>query len=335
MKTLYIGDVREGTTTRDRLHSLERLGHVVTPFNTQHYESTTRLISSIQCRFNPRLLLNRLNEDIRALARRAGPFDFVWVDKGVWIFSDTVQYLKQHAGTVIHFTPDPQIVYFRSHHFIESIPHYDHLVTTKDFEIDLYSQHGAHNVVQVTQSYCPVRYRHPLPSSQFTADIGFVGRCEEHYLQQLNRVSALDKVVVFGDQWRKPANRKMLASPLIVQPSVWREDYVAALASFKLSLGLLSKNYPEQHTTRTFEIPAAGTFMLAERTPEHTQFFDEGKEAEFFSGPDEMLSKARFYLDNDAARERIAAMGRMRCLSSGYDTDSVIKKILRLTDTAK
>ena len=328
MKILYIGDVREGTTSMDRMRSLERIGHSMVPFSVPPYESRHRIISSIQCRLHPRILLQRLNSDIRQFVDTSGPFDCVWVDKGVWIFPDTVEFLKQQCGRIVHYTPDPQILYFRSHQFINSIPLYDHIVTTKDFELTLYAEKGAKNVIHVPQSYCPVRYKNPQASPRFSADVGFIGRCEPHYLQQLNGMAGVDKVVIFGDQWRKPANRKRVDPSLTVNGSVWKADYIAALASFKISLGLLSKNYPEQHTTRTFEIPAAGTFMLAERTEEHQGFFEEGVEAEFFSDPDEMVSKAKFYLKDDAARERIAIRGRLRCVNSGYDTDSVMKKIM-------
>jgi spore maturation protein CgeB len=109
---------------------------------------------------------------------------------------------------------------------------------------------------------------------------------------------------------------------------LWGDDYVHALASFKIGLGLLSKAIPEQHTTRTFEIPAAGTFLLAERTDEHRAFFEEGREAEYFDSTEELHDKVLFYLRNDAARSTIAARGRERCQRSGYDNDSVLAGVM-------
>jgi hypothetical protein len=310
------------------MRALERNGHTVIPFNVPPYQSKHRIVGSIQCRLHPRFLLQKLNNDIRNFVSQSGGFSCAWVDKGVWIFPETVEFLRKNCGFAIHYTPDPQILYFRSHHFIQSIALYDHVATTKDFELNLYANLGARNVIHVPQSYCPVRYKNPQPSQRYFAEVGFVGRCEPHYLKQINGMTGIEKVVIFGDQWQKPANRKRVDASFTVNGSVWKEDYVAALASFKISLGLLSKNYPEKHTTRTFEIPAAGTFLLAERTTEHQEFFKEGVEAEFFSNKEEMLSKARFYLANDEARQRIAAMGRLRCMTSGYDTDSVVKKIV-------
>ena len=44
---------------------------------------------------------------------------------------------------------------------------------------------------------------------------------------------------------------------------------------------------------------------------------------------DELVDKAKFYLNNDAVRQEIAAKGRERCLKSGYDNDSMIAKVLK------
>jgi spore maturation protein CgeB len=109
---------------------------------------------------------------------------------------------------------------------------------------------------------------------------------------------------------------------------IWGADYPRALRSAKIALGLLSKWIPETTTTRTFEIPATGTFMLAERNDDHAALFEEGKEAEFFASDEELGDKIRFYLANDAARGRIAAAGRARCERSGYSDAHQLRRVL-------
>ena len=71
-----------------------------------------------------------------------------------------------------------------------------------------------------------------------------------------------------------------------------------------------------------------GTFLLAERTALHQELLEEGKEAEFFDSDDEMLDKARFYLKNNEARQRVAAAGRIRCEQSGYSSANLLSKII-------
>jgi spore maturation protein CgeB len=118
----------------------------------------------------------------------------------------------------------------------------------------------------------------------------------------------------------------------VIADGIWGARYPLALACSKIALGLLSKRIPETTTTRTFEIPAMGVFMLAERTDDHLALFREGVEAEFFGSDDELQEKIGFYLNHDNARLKIAAAGRKRCVQSGYDAESQIEKVLtRLT----
>ena len=74
--------------------------------------------------------------------------------------------------------------------------------------------------------------------------------------------------------------------------------------------------------------PAIGGFMLADRTNEHLDLFEEGEEAEYFASDEEYRDKLKFYLANHAARDRIARAGHERCMSSGYSYDDRIRCVL-------
>jgi spore maturation protein CgeB len=103
--------------------------------------------------------------------------------------------------------------------------------------------------------------------------------------------------------------------------AVWGDDYVDTLALGKIGLGLLSKFCPDQFTTRSFEIPGAGAMLLGERTAEHLEIFEEGKDADFFSCSAELIDKARFYLTHDKPRTLIAAAGRLKVLRNYHWRD--------------
>jgi spore maturation protein CgeB len=100
------------------------------------------------------------------------------------------------------------------------------------------------------------------------------------------------------------------------------------IAGSQIALGFLRELNPDQHTTRSFEIPAIGGFMLADRTEDHREFFEEGKEAEYFASDDEFRDKVKFYLANEDARDRIAKGGHERCMTSGYSYEDRIRTVM-------
>src|SRR5207302_1943631 len=95
-------------------------------------------------------------------------------------------------------------------------------------------------------------------------------------------------------------------------------DYARALTGSAMGIGLLRQVCQDQHTTRSFEIPACGSLLIADRTEEHQEFFTDGREAEFFSTPEELLDKVQFYSRHDSARKRMAQAGYHRCKAGAY-----------------
>jgi spore maturation protein CgeB len=331
MKILFVGHLSEGQTSLDRLRSLRRLGQEVVPFDLTRFESGHRLLRSAQARWQPRVLLKDLNDQLVALKSDLRDLDCVWVDKGVWIFPETLEALRDATGCrLVHYTPDSQIISNRSRFFLESIPIYDLFITTKTFELDDYRRLSARRVKLVLQGYCPVRFSSPQPQPEFAHDVGFISAFKPNYGRIIRELSeSISDIGVWGPRWRRASLMRRVPKRVVKGDAIWGVTYVNALASFRIGLGLLAKYIPEQHTTRTFEIPAAGSFLLAERTAEHQALFQEGLEAEYFETSEELVSKVKYYLEHEGARARIAERGRERCLRSGYDNDSILSNILR------
>jgi spore maturation protein CgeB len=70
---------------------------------------------------------------------------------------------------------------------------------------------------------------------------------------------------------------------------------------------------------KTFEIPACGGVMFTNQTEEQSLFFRDGQEAIFFNTLEELLDKAKYYLDNDAERKRICQAGLIAVAPHSYD----------------
>ena len=237
------------------------------------------------------------------------------------------------GAVLIHYTPDPQILFHRSRHFINSIRLYDLLFTTKPFELDLYKELGARSVHLTYQAYDENRFYPREPSEQdfikYNTDVLLIGHYEKYRADCIKAVvDSGVKVKVWGEYWERYAIWHPWARNVVMGRSVICDQYCLALSSAAICLGLLSRFIPESTTTRSFEIPACGAFMLADRTKEHLEFFEEGKEAEFFSSKKELVEKVHYYLEHPQKRKDIAAAGRQRCVNSGYSFQDRLKDIL-------
>jgi spore maturation protein CgeB len=107
-------------------------------------------------------------------------------------------------------------------------------------------------------------------------------------------------------------------------------DYVKAIQCSRISLVFFSGLNNDSYTRRVFEIPAVGTFMLCQRTDDMETLFQPGLEAEYFSSSDELVKKARYYLDHEDERARIAAAGAARVREAGHDVFSRMRELADL-----
>jgi len=332
MKMLYIGPLNEGGTCLDRMRALQDLGVEIVPFDILRFDSPLRIVNSLAHRLGAGPPVWGLNRSLaeRAAALDAG-LDVAYVDKGVWIGSETLRAIRRATGAVlVHFTPDPALLFHSTRHFLRSLPLYDLCVTTKPWEVELYRRHGARRVYLTHQAFERARFA-PGPADPLLAsDVLFVGHYEPAYAAPVRvAVETGARVKVWGRGWPRYARLHRWAGRAVQGDGIWRDDYARAIRSAAIGLGLLSKCVPETSTTRSFEIPACGTFLLGERTDEHSGFFSEGSEAEFFGSKDELRRKITYYLERPDERRRVAAAGRERALRSGYSNHDRMRDVVR------
>jgi spore maturation protein CgeB len=337
LRVLYVGQLWEGGTCLERARVLGEQGWKLIPFDITPYLTARSRVARVA---QNRLLLgpdvSALNRDLLARANRLDAIDVVWIDKGRWVFSETLETLRlKTTGCFVHYTPDPVFTRHTSRHFERAIPLYDLLVTTKRYELHQYREAGARQVLFTWQGIDDRFARNDfcgMIDGLHRRGVVFIGHRERHYSRLLASVAkAHAELKICGPGWETlPGMRRGLAER-IEGGALWGEDYVNRLARARIALGLLSKYYPDQFTTRSFEIPAAGTLLIAERTAQHEELFEEGTEAEFFSSAEELSDKIGFYLRNDAARRRIAEKGRSRTLEC-YHWRTVLAPAMRAVD---
>ena len=333
---LYVGDLSEGTTTLDRLKTLRILGSSVVPFDTGPYlRGGSRIFRSLGWRFYAGPNVSELNRDLRNACKAWSNVKTIWIDKGVWIWKSTLAFLKEslNAGA-IHFTPDPAIVFHRSPHFLNSIPLYDHLFTFKDYEVELYRKYGAARTHLLSMSYESARFFPREPIAKYQCDVIFVGHKESHYVRHLREVAKLGvDLRIWGPGWDTSWYSPAWQRRCVRGSGIWGEEYPRALSSAKIGIGLLTKLAPDLVTTRSLEIPACGTFMLAESSPGHAQMFRDNEEAVLFNSPSDLAGKVRHYLAEGESRIRIADAGYQRCRLGKYSNEARLREVLELAGT--
>jgi spore maturation protein CgeB len=336
MKILFLGDVNPGwvNTTQMRLQVMRELGHDVIPICIRSYERRGGRYGGAVFR---KLLcgptLWRYNRDVAQVARELRP-DVLWAEKARWLLPETLLKVKRACGAkLVHYTVDPALSFHKSRHFVKAIPYYDLMISNKRYERDLYCQAGVQQLALINsafdeQQHAPVKLT-SKDRQRHHSDAIFIGsyaRGRERYLCPIAQAEM--DLALWGSGWldRCPnADLRQHARG----GTVTGQEYAKALCGSKIGLGLLSPLVPDRETTRSVEIPATGSFLLAERTEEHGELFEERTEAEFFDCEEELIEKTRFYLSHSRERLRIAKAGRERCLRSGYSYQEQMKKLLQ------
>lgn len=344
MKILFLGEIGAGQTSRMRMRAMTRLGHAVQGVNTvEPWRRSSWLQRQLQRRLTFGLIVRDINKAILSAAREMKP-DLVWAEKQEFLWPDTVRSVRANGAKIIHFTPDPyfSLSWKRTRLMDAAIAEFDVLVYCKSYEAKNYGSIGK-PTVYMPLGYCDEVHRSlPSDDSQWKCRVGFLGGWEPRRERILHALAAAGLELKFrGFGWdflqdgrwtlRRQIIMRQLAGadgfrvhhdPLLAAAhmggEIYGDDYARALTGAAIGLGFLRTICADQHTTRTFEIPACGSMLLADRTEEHREFFEEGREAEFFSSEDELQDKASFYASDEDARRRIAGAGRQRCITGRY-----------------
>lgn len=134
-------------------------------------------------------------------------------------------------------------------------------------------------------------------------------------------------LTIDGPRWDKAPERTDLAGVL---RHGYLDDaaYARAIAGADVALVMLNPANNDHHTSRSAEIPAIGTAMVAPRTDAHQALYHEGVEAMFFESAEECAACCHGLLSDAAARRRLAAAGHRRVAENGMYNQPLLSGIL-------
>ncbi|MDP3015308.1 MAG: glycosyltransferase [bacterium] len=340
LKILYVGDLNEYGRGFQRYETLIGLGREV--FGISHTEvpwsprKNRSLIEVISWRLKIPVDMVGVNKKIKQEVLK-DKFDVVWIEKGNTILPATLKFIKKHlseAKLISVSEDDMYAKHNRSFHYMWGLKYYEVVFTTKTYNLEELKSLGAKRTELFLDSYSENAHK-PIQltdeeKARFSCDVSAIGAFEKERAESLLYLAEHGvKVAVWGSGWDAWINRHKNLD--VKNKFLFGSDYAKAISATKINLNFLRKINRDEVTSRSVEIPACGGFMLGERTKRHLEFFEEGKEAEFFSSNEEMFKKVKYYLEREEERKRIASAGRERCLKSGYSMKSQLSKMLEKT----
>jgi glycosyltransferase involved in cell wall biosynthesis len=246
------------------------------------------------------------------------------VDKANFITPETTRLLRSRTALLVHFTPDCAFYSNQSHLFEKSIPYYDWFISSKSFERQYYPQE---KLIEITQGYDPGVHQRISGFEDKTRNVCFIGLYEKSRGDMVNVLLGAEIQIMLGGMgWKKYKN---LNHPKVeyLGEKVFGNHYTEALGSSRFGLGLLSKRFPELHTTRTFEIPACGTALITERNTDTSRFFTE-EEVIFYDNISEIPDKLIHLTNNLPELERITQNGYKKVTDGLYSYEKILQKVL-------
>ena len=262
--------------------------------------------------------VSEFNQELILQAERHRPA-LLLVFKGSFVAATTLDRLRELRISTYCFYPDNS---FRAHgpHIPKALPRYDWVFTAKTFGIeDMRRQLGVTRASVLLHGFDRDLHRPVALTSfdvaTFGCDVSFIGtwsRKKEQVLASVRRRRPSIRLRIWGEQWNNARSPEL--ADAIRGHEVVGEQYVRAIRASTINVAILSEQRSgasngDQITSRTFHVPAAGGFMLHERTEEVLGRFREDVDIACFADANELTEKIDVYLGDDERRKRVAESG--------------------------
>jgi hypothetical protein len=289
----------------------------------------TARLADVREAFRGPKLVNRMNwwlrgrrpTRLRSFSQKVAELCAAWQPR--WLIATGIAPLDEAALNQIgnmrvrrlnYLTDDPWNCVHRAPWFLDALPHYDRVFSTRRANLDDLRRHGCPAVSFLPFAYAP-RLHFPEPSHNgaasgpSAADVLFAGGADPDRVPYLAAcIRAGFRVRLHGGYWdRYPETRGCAGGHLAA------DQLRAAMRRSRVALCLVRRANRDGHVMRSFEVPAIGTCMLTEDTVEHREILGpDGENVVYFRTIDEMVDRLRWLLAHDAERVRLA--GAAHCL---------------------
>lgn len=344
MKVLMVTDANHAVGSLDSslLNAFASNSFEVTPL----YPPQLKLLSYFSKHsFISRIILKALNFlsffsiglYLRIKFKRLVNYDLIFVLKGLNLSRMALMELKKSGNTIVCFNPDDPFNSVSSgNRIIECIPLYDHyFIWSKRLVKKISDEFG------VPTTYLPFAADPALHGlspgsnkSENASKISFIGNWDEEREKWLASIERSDLLALYGVNWgrkiRSPNLKRCIANRTLLSG-----EFSSAVNASQINLNVLRLQNKNSCNMRTFEIAISGGFQLHEYSEEAADFFEEGKEIEFFRTVEELNEKISFYLENPNAAAVIAKAGFKKVVSENHVYQDRVARIWRVINDSK
>ena len=303
MKILIVSYI-EGTGNypvyiKDELEKLGNIVHILpTDFNNESKHFQTLYRKGKHLGRMGRLILKR---QIHSHINSHSPDLLLIYGSNSFIYPPVLRLIKQRGLKVVLFEGNLR---FGQLFQVEAIPLYDLIIATDSYIIPFLRQIMGHkNSVYLTGFGVPSVFRQVEIaediSQRYGADVSFIGRYfpnRDDFMRKLER-----QVTIWGTDWEQSLLEHKDGIKYL-DPSEKPLVYCSSKINLHLRPG---NNQINSFSTRIWEVPLCGGFILSEWSKDLVELFVEDKEIVVFRSPGEADTKISYYLQREEERMRI------------------------------
>jgi hypothetical protein len=348
VRVLFSGQYWPGANTLYIARAFERCGAIVRFHNdtTLWPGWTSRPGRTVRRLLRRWIIEPEWNRQLLALVDDFKP-DLVYVTNADFCWPKTLQAIRQRSIPLMSMYHDPQWNRRPGSLFSRNLPYFDLIATPRRWQADEFTTAGARAVLVTRFGYEPLVHRpmqaNELAYRKYGADVTFIATYEHQRAVELTTLIEKGfpwQFRLWGGYWdqlptHSPVRRYWQ------NRHIHEQEIPVIYATSKIALHWINREpgsldealrRGDQHNSRTFQIAACGrALMIAQRTEEHLQFFQEDAEAVYFGDVNELREKLIYWLEpaRAVARREIAAAAHARCVREDYSYVPVVRRYLQ------
>lgn len=309
---------------RKKVKGFIRIGHdtQVFSYNTAFWQTSplaSKILSRKWCKpYVDELLVKQV--------KRYNP-DVVFVNFANYLNADTIKAIHQVAADAFYIGYDCDLWPELHEGRVSAAKELDVVLTTYEGKgIEAYRQAGVNCVFMPNMSDPDIEYRYEV-EPKWKSDILFTGKTRfrhKRYPTEDIRHHIISRLVDMEN---------CALYSCFGKPAIGGIDYLYAISGARIGLSINVANDIElYHSDRFTYYLSCGTFVLAKRVPGTERLYQDGVHLKYFDSVEEFFDLAKWYLDHENERVKIANAGMERAHSE-FNCTKMAKYMIDVIET--